>query len=310
VKNPTILVTTTKICLIHTLTPAEQVSAKNFASLCSLKWKLGKLFISHHPQKNIPLAALENFHWSINCLNRSCAEIVCVDLDLGASALQIWANVCQKSKKSIFIRVPSVSRLPQKLYPLSWALKRVIDCFTATLFIVLLSPIILTLSLLIRLTFSGPIFSRQWSIGQRGRLFQVIKFRITLKDRAAQYYPIMESQQDSQKTLDTSQMTRLGYWMRRYRLDSLPTLVNVLRGEMSIVGPRPLDLSEAIQINLKYRSCLRGLPGMTDIFPSKKFSRSLDTNSKSHLKLAYLCNWSLLRDMKILLKTILRNQSA
>jgi lipopolysaccharide/colanic/teichoic acid biosynthesis glycosyltransferase len=305
VKNPTILVTTTKICLIHTLTPAEQVSAKNFASLCSLKWKLGKLFISHHPQKNIPLAALENFHWSINCLNRSCAEIVCVDLDLGASALQIWANVCQKSKKSIFIRVPSVSRLPQKLYPLRWALKRVIDRFTATLLIVLLSPIILTLSLLIRLTSSGPIFSRQWSIGQRGRLFQVIKFRIILKDRADQYYPIMESQQDSQKTLDTSRMTRLGYWMRRYRLDSLPLLVNVLRGEMTIVGPRPLDLSYAAQISLNNRSCLRALPGMTGIFYSKEALRSLDINLTSELKTIYLSRWSLLKDFKILFKTIL-----
>jgi lipopolysaccharide/colanic/teichoic acid biosynthesis glycosyltransferase len=305
VKNPTILVTTTKICLIHTLTPAEQVLAKNFASLCSLKWKLGKLFISYHPQKNIPLAALENFHWSINCLDRSCAEVVCVDLDLGVSALQIWANVCQKSKKSIFIRVPSVSKLPQKLYPLRWALKRVIDRLIAILLIVLLSPIILALSLLIRLTSSGPVFSWQWSIGQRGKLFQAIKFRIMLKDPVDQYYPILESQQDSQKNLDTSRMTRLGYWMRRYRLDSLPLLINVLRGEMTIVGPRPLDLSDAVQISPKNRSCLRALPGMTGIFYSKEFSRSLDINLTSELKVTYLSRWSLLQDAKIFLKTIL-----
>jgi lipopolysaccharide/colanic/teichoic acid biosynthesis glycosyltransferase len=303
-KNPTLLITTTKIGLIRTLTPIEQASAKKFASICSLKWRLGKLLVSHKLHQDIQLAALENFQWSINCLDQSCAQIVCVDLELGVSAIQIWANVCHQSKKLIFIRIPSIHKLPQKLYPLQWTSKRLIDQLTAILIVVCLSPIILVLSLLVRLTSAGPIFSRKWSIGQRGKLFQEIKFRTTLKDKPGQYSQIIETQLDSQNTLDTSQMSQLGYWMRRYRLDLLPQFFNVLRGEMSIVGPRPLDLHEAIHVDLKYRSCLQFLPGMTDIIHSKKLLGPLDTKLNLQDEANYLSQWSLLKDTKILFKAI------
>jgi lipopolysaccharide/colanic/teichoic acid biosynthesis glycosyltransferase len=305
VKNPTLLITTTKICLIQTLTPVEQASAKEFASLCSLKWRLGKLLVSHKPHQDFQLTALENFQWSINCLDQSYAQIVCVDLDLGVSAIQIWANVCRQSKKLIFIRIPSIYKLPQKLYPIQWTLKRLIDRFTATLIIVCLSPIILALSLLIRLTSTGPVFARKWSIGQRGKLFQEIQFRTTL-NIPGEYSRIMESQRDSQDTLDTSRMSRLGCWMKRYRLDLLPQFFNVLQGEMSIVGPKPLDLYKATCIDVQHRVCLQSLPGMTGIMHSKELLRPLDTELDIQHNINYLSQWSLLRDTKILLTTILR----
>jgi lipopolysaccharide/colanic/teichoic acid biosynthesis glycosyltransferase len=269
VKN-TFLVTTTKISLIHILSPFEQAEANSSGSLCTLRWKFGKLFVSRDMHQKINLGPLENLQWLTSCLNHSSTEAVYIDLDLGNNALQLWAEACQKAKKPVFVRIPSDPRLPHKLHPLKWASKRLIDRSIAALLIISLNPIILTLILLIRLTSPGPIFSQRWSIGLRGKLFKVIKFRIIANDSTDNLCQILQLQQSSQDLLGKPQLTRLGYWMQRYCLDSLPQLINVLRGEMSLFGSSSLDIYEATQIDSRDRRYLHTLPGMINAFHSNK----------------------------------------
>jgi lipopolysaccharide/colanic/teichoic acid biosynthesis glycosyltransferase len=307
VAKNTFLVTTTKISLVHVLSPLEQALPYNPEDLCSLKWKLRKLLVKHELFQPNNLAALENFQWLINCLNHSATQAVCVDLDLGNEALHLWADACQKSKKKIFVRVPSSFKLPKKLYPLKWIFKRIADFFIAILLIISFSPIILVLALLIRLTSSEPVFSREWKIGYRGKLFQLIKFQTVSNDLDHQTHQVSQFPLNSKKILDNPTRTRLGYWMHKYGLDSLPQLINVLRGEMSFVGPMPIDLCNAIHVDPKSRSCLRFLPGITGIYQSERFLEEefSDKNFDFYLIFTYLSNWSLIKDTRILLTTIL-----
>jgi lipopolysaccharide/colanic/teichoic acid biosynthesis glycosyltransferase len=305
VTKTTFLVTTTKISLIHVLSSVDQNTANNPEVLCSLRWKLGKLVVSHKLNQKNHLEPLENFQWLKSCLDHSSIQAVCIDLDLGNYVLQLWADACQKAKKPIFIRVPSANKLPQNLYPIRWAFKRFADRIIAVIFIILLSPIIFILILLIRLNSPGPVFCQKWSVGQRGRLFQLIKFRTTANDINNNFHPILDSQQDSKVLLDGFGMTRIGYWMHRYRLDSLPQLFNVLRGDMSIVGSKSLDLYHATQIDQKNRSHLRTIPGIISIFDLDKSLKSSDKFLESYFEKSYLSTWSLQRDLKALLKSIL-----
>jgi lipopolysaccharide/colanic/teichoic acid biosynthesis glycosyltransferase len=303
VTKTTFLVTTTKISLIHVLSPTDQTLKHNSEDLCSLNWKLEKLLVKRESYQKINLAPLENLQWLINCLSHSTTKSVCVDLELGSETLNFWANACKKSKKPIFIRLSSNPKLPQILYPFKWILKGFIDRLTATLLIILVSPILIFLTILLFSTVHGPIFSSQWCVGQRGRLFKIIKFRTTTEEN---YLGSQEYLQESQNLLDNPRMARLGCWMRRYRLDLLPRLFNILQGEMSIVGPRALSLYEAKNINIKSRSCLRALPGVINSFNSAQRSNSVRLDVDSDYELNYLSNWSLLNDLRFLMKFALK----
>lgn len=300
-KNPTISFTTTKIGLISVLNLDQQAASKDFASISCLKWKLGKLFVNHNHLQNVKLAALENFQWSIDCLVHSCTRNVSIDLELGVAALQIWAKVCQKSKKSAIVRIPSFPRLPKKLYPLRWTLKCMLDKLVAMVLIIILSPALLFIALIVRLTSSGPVFSRHCCVGERGKLFYVLKFRTILNSRSTQYFNLASNQN---VLFDTTQMTHFGRWLIKHKLDSTPQLINVIRGEMSIVGPTPQNLTDAVCMDINDRRCLRALPGMTGIIHQKN-RNLLDIKSRCSLHFNYLNNWTLSKDVYILLKAIL-----
>ncbi len=291
----TFLVTTTRISLIHILSPFEQISTNNVEAICSLKWKLSKLLVSHELHQKIHLAPIENISWLINCLSHSSTQRVCVDLELGNEMLYLWANACKKSKKNLFIRVPSNPNLPQILYPLKWALKGFIDRITALSLIIVISPVLIFFAFLILLTSSGSLVSLQWCITQRGRLFQIIRFRTTIKEKESKYFQNSDFSREHLTLLNNPQRTRLGYWMHKYRLDLLPQLINVVRGDMSIVGPKALNLYEATSIKTESRSCLRILPGISGSF----------TPDESYCKSNELANWSLVNDFKFLTKLIL-----
>jgi lipopolysaccharide/colanic/teichoic acid biosynthesis glycosyltransferase len=301
VKN-TFLVTTTKISLIHVLSPLEQQLSQNSEILCSLKWKLRKLLVKRELYQKIQLTPLENIQWLINCLNHSSIQAVCIDLDLESEAMYLWADACHKSNKAIFIRLPSNPKLPQILYPLRWALKSFIDRLVAAFLIVLISPILLLLALSVFSTSFGPVFSFQWRVGQRGRLFRAITFSTSIQEK--QEFQSLENLHESQNLLNDSRMTSLGFWMHKYKLDLLPQLLNVLQGEMSIVGPTALTMHEAKNISKKDRSYLRMLPGITDSSSSAESLSLLRINIDSHCELNQLSNWSLWNDFKALTRLI------
>ncbi|MDP8909431.1 MAG: exopolysaccharide biosynthesis polyprenyl glycosylphosphotransferase [Chloroflexota bacterium] len=186
----------------------------------------------------------------------------------------------------------------------STAIKRGFDATGAVLGIVALSPFLLVTSLLIKLDSRGPVIFRQTRVGRDGRRFEMWKFR-TMVDGADALKPALRAAAGPDlglfKLVDDPRVTRAGRWLRRSSLDELPQLVNVLRGEMSLVGPRPLVADEDEQITGHDRSRLRLTPGMTGYWQIQGGRTPLAEMIK--LDYLYVAGWSLWGDVKILLRT-------
>lgn len=207
--------------------------------------------------------------------------------------------------------------------PLSWRyaltaegfphlVKRAIDLTGALLGLCLLSPVFGIIALLIRMDSPGPVLFRQVRRGYRGRPFWVLKFRTMIPD-AEKRLTDLESSNESHggvlfKLRQDPRVTRLGSFLRRSSLDELPQLINVLRGQMSLVGPRPLQLRDSELLEESdpegYHRRLEVLPGVTG--PWQVGGRSdLNHERMVQLDLDYVNNWSLGRDLAIICKTFL-----
>ncbi len=182
-------------------------------------------------------------------------------------------------------------------------LKRTVDLIGASAGLLLLSPLMLTTALLIKLETSGPVFFTQWRRGFNGRLFRIFKFRsmTVLEDG-----PVIR-----QATRDDPRITRVGRWLRHTNIDELPQLLNVLRGEMSLVGPRPHAAAHDGEYERQiaayaFRYQLKpGITGWAQFNGYRGETRTLDLMSKRiEHDLWYIQNWSLLLDLKILLGTV------
>ncbi len=195
-------------------------------------------------------------------------------------------------------------------FVLPYTVKRSMDLAGALVGLVLLAPVILALALLIRLDSPGPVLFRQLRRGYRGRLFWVLKFRTMVVD-AEQRLDDLEKNNESSggvlfKLRDDPRVTPLGRFLRRSSLDELPQLINVLRGEMSLVGPRPLQLRDSDKLRaldyVGYARRLQVMPGLTG--PWQVGGRSeVDYANMVKLDVAYAQNWSLSRDLQIILQT-------
>ncbi|WP_165223200.1 exopolysaccharide biosynthesis polyprenyl glycosylphosphotransferase [Aquisphaera insulae] len=190
-------------------------------------------------------------------------------------------------------------------------IKRLIDYVGAAAGLLVVAPVMLAVALLIRLESPGPVLFRQLRRGHRGRLFWVLKFRTMVVD-AEQRLKELEKRNESAggvlfKMRDDPRVTRLGRLLRKYSLDELPQFFNVLRGEMSLVGPRPLQVRDSdILESLNAEGYIRRLavvPGLTG--PWQIGGRS-DVNHEHmvRLDLDYIENWSLWRDIRIIFQTI------
>jgi len=195
-------------------------------------------------------------------------------------------------------------------YGLPFVTKRAVDLAGALVGLMLLTPLILAIALLIRFDSPGPVLFQQLRRGYRGRLFRLLKFR-TMSVDAEQRLTDLEGSNESAggvlfKLRDDPRVTRLGRFLRRYSLDELPQLINVLRGEMSLVGPRPLQLRDSdllLALDPKgYARRLQAMPGLTG--PWQVGGRSeLDYQDMVQLDLDYIERWSLSRDLWIICKT-------
>jgi lipopolysaccharide/colanic/teichoic acid biosynthesis glycosyltransferase len=189
-------------------------------------------------------------------------------------------------------------------------IKRSMDIAGALVGLLLLTPVMLAISLLIRLDSPGPILFRQLRRGYRGRLFWVLKFRTMVVD-AEQQLQDLEKKNESTggvlfKVRDDPRITPLGRFLRRSSLDELPQLINVLRGEMSLVGPRPLQLRDSDKLQMLdpegYACRLRVMPGLTG--PWQVGGRSeVDYSHMVKLDRDYAQNWSLMGDLWIIMRT-------
>jgi lipopolysaccharide/colanic/teichoic acid biosynthesis glycosyltransferase len=167
----------------------------------------------------------------------------------------------------------------------------------------------LLVALLIRMTSRGPVLYRQTRCGLNGRRFTLYKFRSMVADAEARRQDL-ESRNEMDgaafKISDDPRRTALGRWLRKFSLDELPQLWNVLRGHMSFVGPRPPIPEEVERYEPWQRRRLRMRPGLTCLWTLEGRNRLLKFDRLVQFDLAYIDNWSLWLDLKIFLKTIPR----
>ncbi len=186
--------------------------------------------------------------------------------------------------------------------------KRLTDIVIAVAAMLVLSPLLLLLGLLVRLTSPGPVLFRQIRCGLNGRRFTFYKFRSMCENAEAMKESINHLNERSEvvfKIRNDPRLTPVGKWLRKFSLDELPQLWNVLRGDMSIVGPRPPVPEEVQRYERWQRRRLRMRPGLTCIWAiSGRDAVDFDTWMKMDMQ--YIDNWSLALDWKIMIRTVPR----
>jgi len=189
---------------------------------------------------------------------------------------------------------------------IDFALKRTFDIVGSSLLLILLSPLLLAITLAVRLTSRGPALYRSSRRGIGQRPFACLKFR-TMQMDAEQRQEGLEELNEADGALfkirEDPRLTPVGGLLRRFSLDELPQLVNVLRGEMSLVGPRPLPERDYEMLEEWHRKRYLVLPGITGLWQVSGRSE-LDFDDLVNLDFMYLERWSLALDLTILLKTV------
>ena len=221
----------------------------------------------------------------------------------------------QRSAETKMIEeIPTVRFKSLPIFGINFLLKRLLDAIAAVVILIIISPILLLIAILVKKSSPGPIFYKQDRIGLKGRRFQVWKFR-TMVENASELQKELEAKNEVKggvlfKIKEDPRITKIGKFLRRYSLDELPQLINVLEGTMSLVGPRPLairDYERSIQHVeqfdrdkfLRYEV----LPGITGLWQVKGRA-SIDSEEIFYWDLVYILQWSLALDLKILIETI------
>ncbi len=185
-------------------------------------------------------------------------------------------------------------------------LKRVLDLVVASIALVFAAPIMLITAIVIKLDSPGPILFRQERVGKYGRTFMCFKFRSMYIDAEARKAELMaknEADGPVFKMKNDPRVTRVGRFIRKVSIDELPQIFNVLRGEMSLVGPRPALPSEVAKYSYEQIQRLHAIPGITGLQQVSGRS-NVDFQRWIELDLQYISEQSLLKDIEILLKTI------
>jgi exopolysaccharide biosynthesis polyprenyl glycosylphosphotransferase len=188
----------------------------------------------------------------------------------------------------------------------SAAVKRAFDLLGASAALVAAAPLLTGIAIAIKLDSKGPLFFRQLRVGRHGKHFSVLKFRTMVPDAEALKDGLRdrnEAQEGLFKIADDPRVTRVGRLLRRSALDELPQLFNIIRGEMSLVGPRPLVVDEDRRVEGWYRRRLELKPGMTGPWQILGPAR-VPLREMGAIDYLYVANWSLWGDVKILLRTV------
>lgn len=237
----------------------------------TLKWQQKHLIVKarkpHSLQISLEFTDKQRLQ---ECLQKSSVTAIQIDPSVGSANLQMWATACDRARKPIFVRVGKAQKLPY-IQSIEWRLKRACDFLAAALLLAILSPVMLGLVIWQWLKSpQSPVLVRHWRVGYKGQVFGLYKF---------------------------SALASMGY---RGHWQNLPQLLNILRGEMSLVGPRPWTLAE---VNYLQPKQLANLPGLTGIFKTKEL---LAVSTVRDIHLDYIYKWSLAKDSKILFQTLPR----
>ena len=252
-------------------------------------------------------------------------EVVLVDTDVGKTRIVDWMRCCERHfvgfrmVPDLFqvltsrVEVETIEGIPllgMRPWPLDspWnrALKRIEDIVGALIGLLLSAPVIAIAAVLIKRNSPGPVFYRQVRCGENGRLFQLIKLRTMRVDAEAETGPVWTREDDPRRT-------RIGAFLRRYNLDELPQFWNVLKGEMSLVGPRPERPHFVEQFKDEVQRYLwrhAAKPGMTGWAQVNGLRGNTDIHERIRYDLYYLENWSLAFDFKILVRTFFARKNA
>jgi exopolysaccharide biosynthesis polyprenyl glycosylphosphotransferase len=185
-------------------------------------------------------------------------------------------------------------------------LKRLLDVTGSLLGLTLLSPLLLSVALAVKLTSPGPVLFRQKRIGVDEKAFICYMFRSMYEDaeaRQEELEAINEADGAVFKIKNDPRITPVGRFIRRWSIDELPQLINVLKGEMSLVGPRPLPVRDFERMSEMHKERLAAIPGMSGYWQISGRS-NLSFDDMVRLDLYYIENWSLSFDVKIILKTL------
>jgi exopolysaccharide biosynthesis polyprenyl glycosylphosphotransferase len=202
--------------------------------------------------------------------------------------------------------VPLFTLRPPVFEGIDYALKRTFDLVISTVALILLSPFLLVIAVAVKLSSRGPTFYRSVRPGIGGKPFHCFKFR-TMREHADQLQDDLESLNEKSGALfkirHDPRLTRVGRFLRRFSLDELPQLANVVRGEMSLVGPRPLPMRDYERLEEWHKKRYLVLPGVTGLWQVSGRAE-LDFDDLVRLDFYYLERWSMFLDLSILLKTI------
>lgn len=211
------------------------------------------------------------------------------------------------STQSPIIGMATIKIQGQLKHQFEFLIKRISDILGSFILLTIFGLPMIVIALLIKLDSPGPVFYKQTRVGLQGNYFEVWKFR-TMVSNASQLQQQMEAKNEISggvlfKIKDDPRITKIGKYLRKYSLDELPQLFNVLRGEMSLIGPRPLPVRDVDRFAPEHHDRHAVLPGITGLW---QVSGRSDTDSENvfNLDFEYIQNWSLALDLQILWRTV------
>lgn len=260
------------------------------------------------PQKNVDLMILVSSAFS----HRRMLEIM-QSLDEIDVEIQMSAGLFEMVTSRVGVRdiggVPLLYLAKIKLKGYNLLVKTVFDFIFAFISLIVFSPLMLTISILIKATSPGPVFYKQLRVGRDGKVFQMYKFRTMVENAEAQTGPVWAQEGDPR-------CTPVGRFLRKYSLDELPQLINVLKGDMSLVGPRPERpvFVESFHNSVpRYMARHRIKAGITGWAQVNGLRGNTSLEERVKYDNFYIENWSLLLDIEILIRTlfqVLREENA
>jgi exopolysaccharide biosynthesis polyprenyl glycosylphosphotransferase len=242
------------------------------------------------------------------CPSSTVLELVDLAKQFGLEVLVIpgfYSEITPEAAIEYLGELPVVSIHHRNERAVAALLKRITDVVLSSMAVFFLFPVFMAIAIIIKLDSPGPVLYAGERIGRKGRVFRCFKFR-TMVTEADRLKESLTAQNERKgilfKIKNDPRVTRVGKVLRKYSLDEFPQLINILRGEMSLVGPRPPVASEVKQYELEHLRRLEVLPGLTGLWQVRarqdpSFERYVA------LDLAYVENWSLWLDMKILVRT-------
>lgn len=245
--------------------------------------------------------------------SRRRVEVVCELSELGIhlDLVPSWSDVVgTRFEVNEMEGMPLLTMPRPRLQRSARRLKRALDLAVGTVALVVLAPVIAACAIAIKLDSPGPVFFRQRRVGRDDRPFRVFKFRSMYVDADSRKDDVARlnfhgggNDSGMFKIRDDPRITRVGRFLRRYSLDELPQLFNILRGEMSFVGPRPLIETEDRQIEGRFRRRLSLTPGLTGLWQAHGRS-DIPFEQMVNLDYLYVTNWSLWGDVKLVMRTV------